>query len=314
MKAGKMSYIMIKTEDARKSTEDLRNIAGTLSDISEAVEKIQNTIKDENSTVLRTKLSDITKNINIDKENINRLGENLSRIIEIYISTEQSLLNENMISKNISSTSINLTDADSSVFGTPQDFFKYLVKEYPLSAFLDTTGKILESGGEVLGGQLNELFAVARGVGENSFIIVNPVMSKFTAPIIKAGSSLTKIGKIGIPVIGGLLDFGGQLVEGENITDAAAKAAAHVGIGIAGGKLGFAVGAVVGSVVPGAGTAVGAAVGLLAGTVISIAGDYGFDCLYDNYKDDLVDGTKKLMNEAEEGISDFFSGIGTVFG
>ena len=68
---------------------------------------------------------------------------------------------------------------------------------------------------------------------------------------------MTNIGKIGVPMVGGIIDFGTQIAQGEDVGDAAIKAGAHVAIGVAGGKAGAAIGAAVGSVVPGAGTVVG---------------------------------------------------------
>ena len=88
---------------------------------------------------------------------------------------------------------------------------------------------------------------------------------------------------------------------------------------------GAAIGATIGSVIPIAGTAVGGIVGAAAGFIIgvglSIAGNAVFDMIYDNtvgkevtkITNDVVKAGKEVIDGVGNAVSDFFSGIGTVF-
>lgn len=178
----------------------------------------------------------------------------------------------------------------------------------------------LESGGNTavrIGGIINNITALAKGTGENAFIIVNPNVAATTSKIISGGKWIATGAKYGLPVIGGLVDFGLQLAGGEEIGDAAVKATAHVGIGVA-------VGAVIGSIIPGPGTIAGAAVGLVVGTIVTTGINTIFDYVYDNW-DDVKDYAQEkynqvvgVLSDAADGIGNavdgFFSGLGTIFG
>mgnify|MGYP001198477719 FL=1 len=198
----------------------------------------------------------------------------------------------------------------------------------------NAVGTVLEASGTQVKNiaQLVMYYSATWGPdGPNSFVMVPTETAKRTSQAIAAGNTLTNIGKIGVPLIGGVIDFKTQVAQGEDVGDAAIKAGAHVAIGVAGGKAGAAVRAAVGSVVPGAGTAVGAAVGFVAGVAITAVGNYVFDNIYDNReaiyqgaKDIVNAGVEKLNDIGEEigkglknvgnAISGFVSGLGTVFG
>ena len=140
--------------------------------------------------------------------------------------------------------------------------------------------------------------------------------------------------KYGVPIVGTLIDFTVQVVEGEDAGDAFAKAGAHTAIGIGSAAIGAKIGAAIGSVIPGAGT--------IAGAVIGAAGSVVFDYCYDNW-DNIVEGAGDILDsvgdwiedagdniggwldhvgEGIEGwaqsagnaVSDFFGGLGSVFG
>lgn len=169
----------------------------------------------------------------------------------------------------------------------------------------------------------------------NSFIMVSPEVAQRTNRFVAAGNFMQKTGKIGVPIVGGLIDFGTQVSQGEDVKDAAVKASAHVAIGLAGGKAGAAIGGAIGSVVPVAGNVVGAAVGFVAGVAITAVGSYVFDKIYDN-RDKIVEGAKNIINSAGKALNDigeeigegirnvsksignavsgFVSGLGSVFG
>lgn len=182
----------------------------------------------------------------------------------------------------------------------------------------------MESGGNTavrIGGIINNITALAKGTGENAFIIVNPNVAATTSKIISGGKWIATGAKYGLPVIGGLVDFGLQLAGGEEIGDAAVKATAHVGIGAG---VSAAVGAIIGSVFPGPGTVAGAAVGFAAGTIVTTLLNSAFDYVYDNW-DDIKDYAQEkynqvvgVLSDAADGIGNavdgFFSGLGTIFG
>ncbi len=128
------------------------------------------------------------------------------------------------------------------------------------------------------------------------------------AGFIRKGQTLTRSSKV-IPVIGTALDFGLQVLDGENVGDAAIKTGAHVAIGA--GSTAIAT-LIVGST----------PVGLAA--VITVGGAYfvgkAFDYVYDNYKDDIVEGVKKIgrninnvKNKIGDTISGFLSGVAVIF-
>lgn len=142
----------------------------------------------------------------------------------------------------------------------------------------------LESGGnwiaQIVAGRINIQNAIAHGPATaNSFVLIDPNIASKTATMAKNVSTGLKWG---IPIVGGIIDFAGMKIQGEDTGDALIKATAHVGIGLAGGKAGAAIGAAIGSVIPGAGTVVGGAIGFVAGVAITTVGNAVFDTIYDN--------------------------------
>lgn len=112
-----------------------------------------------------------------------------------------------------------------------------------------------------------------------------------------------------------------------------AHAAISTGAMTIGMNTGAAIGATIGSVIPIAGTAaggivgtaaggiVGAAAGFIIGVGLSIAGNAVFDMIYDNtvgkevtkITNDVVKAGEEVIDGVSNAVSDFFSGIGTVF-
>ena len=104
-----------------------------------------------------------------------------------------------------------------------------------------------------------------------------------------SGSAIAKLldetlGNIGVPVVGGLVEFVEMVNDGVSIEEALVKACAHTGIGFAAGA---AAGAIVGSIFPGPGTVAGAVVGFIIGFALQEIGNAFFDYVYDNW-DELV--------------------------
>ncbi len=202
----------------------------------------------------------------------------------------------------------------------------------------------LESGGnwiaQVVAGRINIHNAIAKGPSTaNSFVIIDPNVASKTATMAKNVSTGLKIG---IPIVGGIIDFAGMKMKGEGTGDALIKATAHVGIGLAGGKAGAAIGAAIGSVIPGAGTAVGGAIGFVAGVAITTIGNAVFDTIYDNREaigeaisdtwnaatdwveekgkqvgkmvDTAVDKAKGWLSDVGDALSSGWKSLGSVFG
>lgn len=177
-----------------------------------------------------------------------------------------------------------VTGAKDAISGIEWDIF---------TAALESSGPNITK----LAGWINTVTAVAHGPqAANSFVIVNPQVASKTASMASVGNKLTTAmnstaAKVGVPIIGGIIDFGIMVYDGEEVGDAAIKATAHVGIGLAGGALGTKIGAVIGgaigSVFPGVGTvavgAIGAVVGFVAGVAITTVGNAIFDTVYDNW-------------------------------
>ncbi|EUJ43743.1 T7SS effector LXG polymorphic toxin [Paenilisteria rocourtiae] len=188
----------------------------------------------------------------------------------------------------------------------PQDLF---------STTVESSGKAVQSFGFFL----TALTGKMGPGGSGNFVMVNPNTSAVTTSIIKAGNTISKFGKFGLPVIGGVIDGVTQIVSGENVGDAVIKSVVHVGIGLAGGEAGAAIGGVIGTAIPipVVGTLVGAALGFVVGVGITAVGNYLFDKVYDK-KDEIIKGAKDVVKSVGDTIgnaaSGFMNGLGSLFG
>ena len=159
--------------------------------------------------------------------------------------------------------------------------------------------------------------------------IVGNVFSKAKPIIQGAGKTLNGLFT--------LLDFKDQLDNGESLPNAAIKTAMHswisgtvttaVTTSVAGG-IGGTIGAALGTFIPipGAGTVIGYAIGVSAGVAVSWGVNKVADLLYDNTVGKAVNdvwnkGTEFVGNTVKsvgksigDGVSGFFSGLGTAFG
>ncbi|EUJ26946.1 hypothetical protein MFLO_13780 [Listeria floridensis FSL S10-1187] len=130
-------------------------------------------------------------------------------------------------------------------------------------------------------------------------------------------SNIVRTGaKVGIPIVGAVVDFGMQKAEGKSTEEALIKTAGHTGAGLAGAAIG---------------TALGGPVGTGVGFVLGVGGAMAFDWVYD-HKDGIVnlakdvghsvsekvnEGIKSIQKEADkvgEAVSGFFGNLGSVFG
>ena len=204
--------------------------------------------------------------------------------------------------------------------------------------------KLLEKTPTVVGGLINGLYKLSDSLG--SFInlgtngIVPPnifdnVSNVASGSFISIGKGIESVAKSGPEIgramtfIGPAIDFTAQVSAGENVPNAVIKSGAHAAISTGamtiGMNTGAAIGATIGSVIPIAGTAVGGIVGAAAGFIVgvglSIAGNAVFDMIYDNtvgkevtkITNNVVKAGKEVIDGVGNAVSDFFSGIGTVF-
>ena len=204
--------------------------------------------------------------------------------------------------------------------------------------------KLLEKTPTVVGGVINGLYKLSDSLG--SFInlgtngIVPPnifdnVSNVASGSFISMGKGIETFAKSGPEIgramsfIGPAIDFTTQVSAGENVPNAVIKSGAHAAISTGamtiGMNTGAAIGATIGSVIPIAGTAVGgivgAATGFIVGVGLSIAGNAVFDMIYDNtvgkevtkITNNVVKTGKEIIDGVGNAVSDFFSGIGTVF-
>ncbi len=206
----------------------------------------------------------------------------------------------------------------------PQDLF---------NASVESSGKAFQSFGFLL----TKVTGKMGPGGAGNFVMVNPNTSSLTTNLIKTGSTVAKVGKYGLPAVGGIIDGITQIAQGEDVVDAVVKSTVHVGIGLAGGEAGAAIGAAIGTAIPIpiVGTVVGGVLGFAVGVGITAVGNYVFDKIYDK-KDDIIRGAKKVVEDVsettrkvgesiEKGVksigdkignaaSGFMNGLGSVFG
>lgn len=260
---------------------------------------------------IRSVLRSLEEEQKQNMKSLKKMEETLVRIIQCYEEAEQRIVGAGeQAAADLAAKEKGLWESMGEDFN--EDFWNNLKSDLFTSA--------LESGGNTavrIGGIINNMTAMARGTGENAFIIVNPNVAATTSKIIQGGKWVATGAKYGLPVIGGLIDFGTQLAEGEDIGDAAVKATAHVGIGIA-------VGAAIGSIIPGPGTVAGAAIGLVVGTIVTTEINTIFDYVYDNWDDvknyavekcnQVADAVSAAAGNIGDAVNGFFSDLGTVFG
>ena len=168
----------------------------------------------------------------------------------------------------------------------------------------------IESSGNtaatLIGSYWNTSTALATGpTGTNSFVILDPQVASKSAQLINNTAAFTKVG---VPIMGGVIDFARMKNAGENTGDALMKATVHVGIGIVAGEAGKLVGAKAGAAIgslicPGVGTVVGGVVGFVAGAAIATIGNSIFDAVYDN-RDEIKETVTEKWNDAKENIKE----------
>jgi len=189
--------------------------------------------------------------------------------------------------------------------------------------------KLLEKTPTVVGGVINGLYKLSDSLGSFINLGTNGVISPNVLDGISNSSSgvirslsegIETFAKSGPEIgramafIGPAIDFTSQVSAGENVPNAVIKTGIHTIVSGAVVKGGMAIGT---AIMPGVGTAVG----FLAGVAVGIIANSAIDLIYDDsvgkFVTETTDNAIKIGKEVIDGVgnavSDFFSGIGTVF-
>lgn len=298
----------------KQAAGEYKNMYQSMAGYRNQIMNIRNQLDGSSYGDVKSALAVMADNVNSQVEALKDLEHILYDIVSYYENAEKTILGEK---KSI---------LEKVKDGFADDFFDSIDSDL-LERFLESSGEFIVQ----IGGIINEVTAVAASSGENAFIVVNPSVAQATSKIMKAGNWISTGAKYGFPIVGTVLDFVGQLQDGEDVLDAGIKAGVHLAIGQATGAIvGATIGSVVGSVIPGAGTAAGAVIGAVVGTVVemvattfyTVVGSKAFDAVYDEY---LSEGVHKIWDnitdkagEALDNIGDAFCGtagnLGTIFG
>ncbi|MGN0292250.1 MAG: glycine zipper family protein [Lachnospiraceae bacterium] len=241
-----------------------------LTDYMNQIEKIKNNLEGDSYKNIKKMMGDSEESLNRDIKSLKTLEKNLNNIIDCYEKTEKDIYGN--LPKGY-------VDALKKTF--KEDLSGSLIQDFMI-------GK-LESGintiTQIKVGAENIKYSWKQSSGENAFVILRSDVATSTREIME---NIEKSAKVGSIALGGLMDFWGQLKDGEEIEHASIKTVVHV-----------VNGAAIGSIIPVGGTVIGAAVGLVAGTVITMTTNSLFDNLYDN--------------EFRESVDDFVDDIGDAF-
>ena len=188
---------------------------------------------------------------------------------------------------------------------------------------------LLEKTPTVLGGVLSTLYQLSDSLGNfinlgtNGLISPNVLdgISNSSSGVIRSLSegietfakSGPEIGRA-MAFIGPAIDFTSQVSAGENVPNAVIKTGIHTIVSGAAVKGGMAIGT---AIMPGVGTAVGflagVAVGIIANSAIDLIYDYSVGKFVTETTDNAIKIGKEVIDGVGNAVSDFFSGIGTVF-
>lgn len=277
-----------------------KNMYQSMTGYRNQIMSIRNALDGSSYADVKIALATMADDVNSQIEALKDLEHILYDIVRYYENAEKTILGEKK----------GLLERLEDAF--KNDFLSTYATDL-FNSFLESSGGFLVK----IGGEINIVTAVAASSGENAFVIVNPSVAEVTSKVINGGKWLSTGAKYGLPIIGGLIDFGSQLLDGEDVKDAAAKAGAHVVIGAV-------VGALVGSIIPGAGTVAGAAAGIAISTAVTMAVSELFDYVYDNWDDisdsvkhgwdDITDKAGKALDNIGDAFCGFAGNLGTIFG
>lgn len=284
----------------KQAAGEYKNMYQSMTGYRNQIMSIRNQLDGSSYADVKIALATMADDVNSQIEALKDLEHILYDIVRYYENAEKTILGEKK----------GLLERIEDAF--KNDFLSTYATDL-FNSFLESSGGFLVK----IGGEINIVTAVAASSGENAFVIVNPSVAEVTSKVINGGKWLSTGAKYGLPIIGGLIDFGSQLLDGEDVKDAAAKAGAHVVIGAV-------VGALVGSIIPGAGTVAGAAAGIAISTAVTMAVSELFDYVYDNWDDisdsvkhgwdDITDKAGKALDNIGDAFCGFAGNLGTIFG
>ncbi len=312
-----MSSYKIVVKNVENESDNFEDISSKLEKHYTTLENIKKNLSGvlgSGYNLINSTLGTVMEQIQQEQKSCLTISKNLEIITQTYVDTERGLISNYTIER-LKSEGDNQNGSN---FGS---YFK----DNFWSSLRDS---IIEGSGNTVvrvGGLINVITATARSANTtNGFVILNPNIIPTTSKMISIGSKIVTGAKVGLPIIGGIIDYASMRTTGEDRVDAATKATAHVGIGLAGGAAGAKLGTLVGSIVPGPGNVVGAAVGFVVGVAITTVGSVAFDYVYDNWDEvketakdvgkTVVRGAEKISKEIGKAISTTGEFWGTVFG
>ena len=158
-------------------------------------------------------------------------------------------------------------------------------KKFPTSIRNKAIGSI-GKGMQWLAGTINTWTAIAKTEGENAFYMLDSTVLAKTGVLSKVGSKISTGAKIGLPILGAVIDYKTLKENGESTKDALIKTGVHAVIGRAGGKLGTIAGLAIAEKITVAILAAGkgAVAGVVIGLGITVLGNMFFDRCYDEWR------------------------------
>ncbi len=194
--------------------KDLNNGFTTEETIS-TEDKLLNSIKQNSQINIYDKLGKVLTNITVDS-----------------VSTENNAINKNDIETVLKTLGIiDLTNEGKKVVENSWNNFisslrgnlKDEVRDEMLTNIFEASGATLNSFASFV----NTATAIAKEPeSASSFVVLNPNVADTTGVLAQYGSTLGKVAtgcKIGLPILGGILDFASMRKEGTNLQDAAVK-------------------------------------------------------------------------------------------
>jgi hypothetical protein len=322
-----------------------QSIISELSEIRSGVADIGATVRGQAASsifsnfdrdgLVRKSLYDIADRLDLMNQYLGNCNDTVSSTYNMYRQTENAILGNGASIAGALATAAAGSPGlaagngagNANAHGSENAFFEDFKQELGLS----TVGQILEAAPSGVS-LYASMFSAGYMPGPTGFAMYAPGswQHKIGYGLAKVSPGVAKFGKIGLPIIGGVLDFAGQISKGEGAVHAGIKAAVHTGVGVATGwaatKAGSAIGAAIGSIIPGAGTAAGAAVGavvgMVVGCVLTVAVnqnviDTGYDRFVRQPVDRLTAHVGKTAQQISEGIkqtgSRIAAGVRSIF-
>ncbi|MBE5942192.1 MAG: hypothetical protein E7264_06605 [Lachnospiraceae bacterium] len=308
----KISSIKNEADDFDKMAKKLEKHYDSISDIKKSLSGVLGS----SGASIGNSLGTVMSQIQSEQKSCAAISNSLESIAQTYTNAEKALV------PGYDAGVVKDAQSGDAKGGDDPSFWD----NYKSNFWSNLPEAILTSGGETVarvGGLINVVTATARSASTtNGFVIINPSVMPTTSKMISIGTKVATGAKIGLPIIGGIIDYAGMRSSGVGRGEAANKAIAHTAIGLAGGAAGAKIGAAIGTAipVPVVGTVVGAVAGFVIGVGITTLGSMAFDYVYDNWDDitetakeigtAVVDGAKAAGKAVVDGAKCIAEGIG----